>query len=455
MSRPKFSRRDPTDSDDNDEEHVQFGELRAVTSRSPHPPSPHRYPTVAARDHLSASQPAASTTSSSPASTSSLSGRSERSLSLTQPSRTASSLGPSSLTSLVADVARKRRAVLASSLAPAQSSTSAVSSALTAYSWLFDAAPRLFPSTTILAAGTRPFEWLNTVDCTSPLTYLHTAHHIAHPSARGEDVKYENLEECCDCTEATQCVDGQCACSRHTAAMHTRDGLKRRTQHGVTLPPPHNDLITECNENCRCARWRGKRRCLNRVVQSAPVNPQYRLLVFHTVDRGWGALTMKAIPARQYVCEYIGEVISDALAESRSDKYLFSTDPKLITGNRWQLTNFTEPPSIDATQVGHIARFINHSCAPNCCVYQVLIEQWEVQKPHFAFFSNRDIAAGEELTIDYSYTDEHKKRLFGGPCKCEYCEGKEERDRVDNGGKGAGSSSGARGNGGSRKRALS
>lgn len=264
----------------------------------------------------------------------------------------------------------------------------------------------------------QPFEWVNTVDRTSPLTYMHCSKNIVHPSGVSHEPPHDNSEDCCDCRESTQCVDGQCACARHTQAMHSRDGLRRRTSSGMTSPPPHNVFITECNSNCSCHKWR-RRTCLNRVVQRAPVNPNYRLLVFHTGERGWGALALQSIPAHQYVCEYIGEVISDTLAETRSDKFLFSGDARLITNNEWQLPY--DPPTIDATQVGHVARFINHSCAPNCSVYQVLLDGRDLFKPHFAFFSNRDIAAGQELTIDYAYTEEHKKRLFGGPCKCEQC----------------------------------
>ena len=391
----------------------QAPQLRAVTSRSP--PSP---------DLLSTATAANMSTSLYASSTNGV--RSERGLSLSQPSIASFSDDPSPSTSLAANVLRKRKAPSPPSHTARSSSASPAHSPTSPYSWLFDLSPQLFPSTTVLVAGQRPFEWLNTVDCTSPLDYLHSSHNIVHPSARCEEFKYDNKEDSCDCDQPTQCMQ-DCPCSRYTEAMHTRDGLRRRTANGATIPPPpaHSAIITECNDNCRCARWRKPTRCLNRVVQSAPVNPLHSLLVFRTADRGWGALALRPIPARSYVCEYIGELISDTLAESRSDKYLFSSDPKLITGDRWVLSSSVEPPTIDATQVGHIARFINHSCAPNCSVYQVMLDGREPLKPHFAFFSIRDIAAGEELTIDYSYPLEHRQRLFGGPCRCGHCDGKE------------------------------
>lgn len=54
---------------------------------------------------------------------------------------------------------------------------------------------------------------------------------------------------------------------------------------------------------------------------------------------------------------------------------------------------------IDATRMGGRARFINHSCDPNCGV-----EKWDVNgEERCAIFALRDIYAGEELTFDYKF----------------------------------------------------
>ena len=48
---------------------------------------------------------------------------------------------------------------------------------------------------------------------------------------------------------------------------------------------------------------------------------------------------------------------------------------------------------------GGEARFINHSCAPNC-----LIEKWDVMGEwRIAIVADRDITAGEELSYDYNF----------------------------------------------------
>lgn len=54
---------------------------------------------------------------------------------------------------------------------------------------------------------------------------------------------------------------------------------------------------------------------------------------------------------------------------------------------------------IDATR-GSIARFVNHSCDPNCTM-----DQWHVSgKPRMALFAKREIMTGEELTYDYNFS---------------------------------------------------
>lgn len=54
---------------------------------------------------------------------------------------------------------------------------------------------------------------------------------------------------------------------------------------------------------------------------------------------------------------------------------------------------------IDATR-GSIARFVNHSCEPNC-----RMEKWTVAgKPRMALFAgDRGVSTGEELSYDYNF----------------------------------------------------
>ncbi|XP_032888707.1 histone-lysine N-methyltransferase SETDB2 isoform X2 [Amblyraja radiata] len=59
---------------------------------------------------------------------------------------------------------------------------------------------------------------------------------------------------------------------------------------------------------------------------------------------------------------------------------------------------------LDATKEGNIGRFLNHSCDPNLMVQNVFVDTHDKNFPWVAFFTNRYIKAGSELTWDYNYS---------------------------------------------------
>uniref|UniRef100_A0A8C8FGP1 SET domain-containing protein n=1 Tax=Oncorhynchus tshawytscha TaxID=74940 RepID=A0A8C8FGP1_ONCTS len=142
-------------------------------------------------------------------------------------------------------------------------------------------------------------------------------------------------------------------------------------------------LIFECNHACSC--WRT---CKNRVVQNGL---RVRLQLFRTSRMGWGVRTLQEIPQGTFVCEYVGEIISDAEADVReNDSYLFNLDSKV--GDVY---------CIDARFYGNISRFINHMCEPNLFSCRVFTAHQDLRFPHIAFFACETIKAGEELGFDY------------------------------------------------------
>lgn len=58
---------------------------------------------------------------------------------------------------------------------------------------------------------------------------------------------------------------------------------------------------------------------------------------------------------------------------------------------------------LDATLEGNVGRFLNHSCCPNLFVQNVFVETHDPDRPWVAFFTNRYVKAGTELTWDYNY----------------------------------------------------
>lgn len=149
--------------------------------------------------------------------------------------------------------------------------------------------------------------------------------------------------------------------------------------------------IYECNKLCTCDAS-----CRNRVVQHGRKVP---LCIFRTsTGCGWGVKTLRAVSAGEFICEYVGEVISFDEAERRGKgydaegrTYLFDLD--------FERNDF--PYTVDAATYGNVAHFINHSCQPNLGVWAVWINCIDPNLPKLALFATRSIEKGKEITFDY------------------------------------------------------
>ncbi len=76
------------------------------------------------------------------------------------------------------------------------------------------------------------------------------------------------------------------------------------------------------------------------------------------------------------------------------------------------MTVFEKQLWIDATNMGGLAKFMSHSCDPNC-----KLEQWEVNGfPRMCFFAIKEIKEGDKLTFDYHW--EYDRNRIKTECKC-------------------------------------
>uniref|UniRef100_A0A8C7KWN1 Euchromatic histone-lysine N-methyltransferase 1b n=1 Tax=Oncorhynchus kisutch TaxID=8019 RepID=A0A8C7KWN1_ONCKI len=203
------------------------------------------------------------------------------------------------------------------------------------------------------------------------------------------------------CVCKDDCSSSSCMCGQLSLrCWYDKDG--RLLPEFCREEPP---LIFECNHACSC--WRT---CKNRVVQNGL---RVRLQLFRTSRMGWGVRTLQEIPQGTFVCEYVGEIISDAEADVReNDSYLFNLDSK---GDVY---------CIDARFYGNISRFINHMCEPNLFPCRVFTAHQDLRFPHIAFFACETIKAGEELGFDYGdHFWDIKGKHFSCECsspKCKY-----------------------------------
>jgi SET domain-containing protein len=121
--------------------------------------------------------------------------------------------------------------------------------------------------------------------------------------------------------------------------------------------------------------------------------------------QGKGAFATRAIAAGVRLCEYGGERLTPAHAEARypdddnrHHTFLFAIDDDVV---------------VDAAVDDYVAKWINHSCDPNC---DAVIDDGRIW-----IETIRPIRKGEELAYDYAYVlpERHtvaaKKRF---PCNC-------------------------------------
>jgi len=128
---------------------------------------------------------------------------------------------------------------------------------------------------------------------------------------------------------------------------------------------------------------------------------------------GKGAFATRRIPKGARIVEYTGEKIS---ADEADRRYPLDENASHHTF----LFTLDEDTVIDAGVKGNAARFINHSCAPNC---EAVIEDG-----HIWIEALKPIAPGTELVYDYQFVlDEphtaKAKKLYPCACGAKTCRG--------------------------------
>jgi SET domain-containing protein len=156
---------------------------------------------------------------------------------------------------------------------------------------------------------------------------------------------------------------------------------------------------------------KSRRKSLIRQTSKYAVSPLIEAR--HSPIHGTGVYAVALIKKGTRIIEYLGERISHEEADRRYERkgdddghtFLF------IASNR---------TVIDAAVNGNEARFINHSCAPNC---ETVIERSRVY-----IDAIRNIKPGEELGYDYQLTwestdDAEELALYACRCGAKQCRG--------------------------------
>ncbi|MCJ1383268.1 hypothetical protein MMC17_006381 [Xylographa soralifera] len=188
------------------------------------------------------------------------------------------------------------------------------------------------------------------------------------------------------------------------------------------------DISSGCDENClnrfmfyECDDTNciiGTDYCTNRSFEDlrkrCKAGGKYNIgvEVIKTTDRGHGVRSNRTFNPNQIIVEYTGEIITQDECDSRMRKMYKDNEC-------FYLMVFDQNMIIDATR-GSIARFVNHSCEPNCKMIK-----WTVAgKPRMALFAGeRGVMTGEELTYDYNFDPFSSKNIQECRCGAPTCRG--------------------------------
>jgi len=112
---------------------------------------------------------------------------------------------------------------------------------------------------------------------------------------------------------------------------------------------------------------------------------------------GLGLFATAPIKKGAFIIEYTGEKITNAEADRRGGRYLFNINSK------W---------TIDGKEHHNTARYINHSCQPNC--------ESRIVGGKVKIYATEEIIPGEELAYDYG-EEYFEEFLKPHGCRCVKC----------------------------------
>lgn len=239
------------------------------------------------------------------------------------------------------------------------------------------------------------------------------------------------------------------------SAKRKSDCMRRDASAPTNIIPIPTDIFIYCRDGM--ANILG-RLCNRRTIEMIRVERS-------PID-GFGVYAARRIPFRTPIIEYTGDIIGNVEADRREGVYHRT---KLFGSRACYMFRLNKQVVVDATRRGNEARFINHSCSPNCITFPVRLgcpRLWKARKKpqpehslhaskksgtadaaatvparadeagrikeakamedaltgldRIVVFAGRDIAEGEELTYDYRFEvescDADSSNRF--PCCC-------------------------------------
>ncbi|KAM7537528.1 hypothetical protein Aperf_G00000071186 [Anoplocephala perfoliata] len=194
------------------------------------------------------------------------------------------------------------------------------------------------------------------------------------------------------------CIDAaRQAASIVANSLNIPPRLHARTVEAVVVEATA-DMVEEAEAGCSKQLL-----SLTHQLRNIPTNREarmWRVAVCPSRIHKRGLFALCSFRPGELICEYTGELVTNMVCDRREAMYRSK-------GVDCYFFRISENLVVDATYAGNYARFINHSCQPNCGA-QI------VGKDHIVIVANRRILPGEELTYDYQFPKEMEKLT----CNC-------------------------------------
>jgi uncharacterized protein len=120
-----------------------------------------------------------------------------------------------------------------------------------------------------------------------------------------------------------------------------------------------------------------------------------------------GVFAKVGIPKGTKIIQYKGERISKAEGDKRVEIQSKTAENSEDKGQTY-IFELNDDYDIDGDVPDNDAKYINHSCDPNC--------DFEIEEDEIWIYAKRDIKAGEELSYNYGFDFDEK--YHENPCRC-------------------------------------
>ncbi|KAL3757051.1 hypothetical protein ACHAWU_002890 [Discostella pseudostelligera] len=159
----------------------------------------------------------------------------------------------------------------------------------------------------------------------------------------------------------------------------------------------------ECGTSCPAGPLCGNKRIQRKEWKE--------LCVFDAGTKGRGLAVQEHCHQGDFIVEYVGVAVKRIFLDDLFRRY---KNERML-----YIMALDNDVYIDARHRGGIARYINHSCEPNCAVHR-----WKVRGISRAcIFATREIKEGEELSFDYQWEYKRGRALTKCYCGAEKCRG--------------------------------